>query len=43
MITISIFPEDWFLSFDVRNYGYRPLDRGYLLGPQIPVGQVSCD
>ena len=41
--TISIFLEDWFLSFDVRNYGYRPLDRGYLLGPQIPVGQVSCD
>ena len=40
---ISILLDDWFLSFDVRNYGYRPLDRGYLLGPQIPVGQVSCD
>ena len=30
--------EDWYMSFDTYYYGYRPLDRGYLLGPQIPVG-----
>ena len=30
--------EDWFMSFNVRDYSHRPLDRGYLLGPQVPVG-----
>eukprot|EP00090_Calanus_glacialis_P000211 TRINITY_DN10140_c0_g1_i3.p1 TRINITY_DN10140_c0_g1~~TRINITY_DN10140_c0_g1_i3.p1 ORF type:complete len:904 (-),score=218.90 TRINITY_DN10140_c0_g1_i3:76-2388(-) len=29
--------EDWYALFDVRNYQHRPLDRGYLLGPQIPL------
>ena len=27
--------EDWFAMFDVRNYQHQPLDRGYLLGPQL--------
>ena len=30
--------KDFFMSFDVKNYGFRALDRGYLLGPQIPTG-----
>ena len=29
--------EDWFAVFDVGNYQHRPLDRGYLLGPQVQV------
>ena len=33
--------EDWFMSFDVRDYSHRPLDRGYLLGPQVPVGSEN--
>ena len=31
--------EDWYAMFDVKNYQHRPLDRGFLIGPQIPVSQ----
>lgn len=34
--------EDWFAIFDVRNYQHRPLDRGYLIGPQISSTQTLC-
>ena len=34
---LSAGEEDWYALFDVRNYQHRPLDRGYLLGPQIPL------
>ena len=34
--------EDWFAIFDVRNYQHRPLDRGYLIGPQIASSQSFC-
>ena len=34
--------EDWFAIFDVRNYQHRPLDRGYLIGPQIASSQTLC-
>ena len=29
--------EDWFAMFDVKNYQHRPRDRGFLIGPQIPI------
>ena len=29
--------EDWFALFDVKNYQHQPLDRGFLIGPQIPM------
>jgi len=29
--------EDWFAMFDVKNYQHRPLDRGFLIGPQVPM------
>ena len=35
--------DDWFAMFDVSNYQHRPLDRGYLVGPQIGPGpQPLC-
>ena len=35
--------EDYFALFDVKNYPHKPLDRGYLIGPQVPISsQPLC-
>ena len=31
--------EDSFAMFDVANYQHRPLDRGFLVAPSLPVSK----
>jgi len=41
--SLGLGEEDYFALFDVKNYQHKPLDRGYLIGPQVPIStQPLC-